>query len=236
MQIIDGLRSAKAEIDAARHGGGTRAALSPSTVAGAALRRDGRRVGSVVEGLATVFTTAELADCEVERHTLVILAADVAGYSRLVEMDDLDAVLRVRRLQRNLLRPATLAHAGWVVDTIGDGMLMAFASVADALRCAVVVQRALRAVEQDTPTDRRLRLRMGVTLDSVLAIDGELQGRAINVAARLAALAEPGEVYLSEAAFEQLGAAAALGCEPLGERCLRNIAAPVRLYRVRPGA
>ncbi len=169
----------------------------------------------------------------IERRPVAVLLADVAGYSRLIEADDLVTALRVRSMQRHLIEPAVDAHGGRIVDRAGDGVLMAFPTATDAVLCAVQVQQGLDAAESVIPESQRLRLRMGVSADEeVLVIDGDLYGRAVNVAARLAALAEPGDVLVSGKVFDIVSDDLATQCQPLGRRRLRNIAKPVRVYRI----
>ncbi len=181
------------------------------------------------------------ASAAARRRRLAILAADVVGYSRMMEEDDLRTALRVRELHRRVLRPAVRRHGGRVVSVAGDGAMAAFPGVADALRCALAVRGALgadgEAVAPPAGEWQRLRLRMGVGFGSVLLFGGEVYGQALNVAARLEGLAEPGGVWLSGAAFDQLAAAGDGGrppvrLEPLGEMRLAKMAAPVRVYRV----
>lgn len=166
------------------------------------------------------------------RQPLAILAIDVAGYSQMVEADDLRTALRVRSLRRRLLEPAARLHAGWVFSVAGDGAMAAFPAAAAAVDCAVAVQRALDLLEKDEPAASRLRLRMGISFGSVLQVDGELYGRPLNVAARLEALAEPGGIYVSGAVFDRVGGLGPARFEPLGERRLDKISTPRRVYRV----
>jgi class 3 adenylate cyclase len=168
----------------------------------------------------------------IERRHLAILAVDVAGYTRLVESDELGAALSLRRLRLTVIEPGASAHNGRVVDYAGDGALIAFARESDAVACAVAVQSSLAAAEDAKPTHRRLRLRMGVTADKVLVIDGDVYGLAVNIAARLLALAAPGEVYLSGQILDRLPAATRVCCEPLGRRRLRNLTRRVSIYRL----
>ena len=169
----------------------------------------------------------------IERRPLAVLLADVVGYSRLIEADDLDTALRIRSLRRHLIGPAVTAHGGRVVDAAGDGTLMAFPVVGDALRCATAIHQELEEQERGRPSRQRLRLRMGISADGkVLVVDGELYGRAVNIAARLLALAAPGEVYLSGQAVDRVDADMTSRCEPLGRRRLHNIAHWVRVYRL----
>jgi adenylate cyclase len=169
------------------------------------------------------------------RRRLAILAMDVAGYSRLIESDDLRTALRVRAMRRRIVEPAALRHGGRVFSVAGDGMMAAFPAAAQAVACAVAVQRALGASEVDEPAGARLRLRMGVSAGGVLVVEGELYGCALNVAARLEALAEPGGIYVCGAAFDQIGGPVSVWFEPLGELRLDKIRTPCRVYRVARG-
>jgi class 3 adenylate cyclase len=179
--------------------------------------------------------SAASASC-IERRSLAVLLADVAGYSRLIERDDLDTALRLRLLRRHLIEPAVAAHQGRIVDLAGDSALMAFSDSGNAVQCAAAIRHELNDLEHDRPADRRIRLRMGVSSDDeVLVVDGDLYGRAINIAARLLALARADEIYLSGEVVERLCGAMRLQCELLGRRRLRNIARPVRVYRLHPG-
>lgn len=173
------------------------------------------------------------AEPRIERRRLAILAADIVGYCRHVERDDIDTALRLRRLRRQLLFPAAQEHGGWVAESIGDCTLMAFSEPAQAVSCAIAIRRKLARLERDSPEDQRLELRMGVSVGGVIFVDGELFGQPVNVAARLAALAGVGEIYLTEPTLIDGQAPAA--CEALGERTLRNIATPVRVYRIADG-
>jgi len=157
---------------------------------------------------------------------------DVAGYSRMIESDDLRTALRLRHLHEHLIRPAVRLHGGRIVSVAGDGAMVAFAAADQALEGAVAIQRALDLLQSGEPVDQRIRLRMGISVGDVLEVEGELYGNALNVAARLEALAEPGGIYLSGAAFDHLGPRSAVRLEALGERKLRKIAVPQRVYRV----
>lgn len=168
----------------------------------------------------------------VDRRTVAVLVADIAGYSRLIELDAFDTALRVRRLYRGLVTPTVRACGGRIVDLAGDGLLAAFPSVDNAVRCAAVIQRALDVLEEAVPAERRFRLRVGISAGEVLIIGRRVYGQAVNVAARLQALAEPGDVLLSGQAVAQADRLSAERCNPLGERQLRNISEPVRVYRI----
>jgi class 3 adenylate cyclase len=168
----------------------------------------------------------------IRRQFMVILMADVVGYTRLLEQDEIDTALRVQRLRRHLVEPVAHAHDGAIVDHAGDGTLMSFSQSANAVRCAVVIQRELQAAERDVAAERRIRLRMGIAADEVIVIDDAVYGRAVNVAARLQTLADPGGIYLSSGVLDRAQSGIGIDCEVVGRRRLRNIAQPVRVYRV----
>jgi len=165
------------------------------------------------------------------RRIAAILAADVAGYSRLVGDDEEGTVTRLRVLRRELIDPEIAAHRGRVVKVMGDGILIEFASAVDAVRCAVSVQRGMAAVAGE-PAERRLRYRVGINVGDVLAEGDDILGDAVNIAARLEAIAEPGGVCLSAAAYEQVRGKLDIAVDDMGEQDLKNIARPLRAYRV----
>jgi adenylate cyclase len=170
------------------------------------------------------------------RRLSAILAADVAGYSRLMGADEVGTLAALTAHRRELIDPAVAEHAGRIVKTTGDGLLVEFASVVDAVQCAVEIQRGMAERNEAVPQDRRLAFRIGLNLGDVIVQDGELYGDGINVAARLEALAEPGGIYLSASAHEQVqDKIAAVRFEDLGEQRVKNIARPVRVYRVTLG-
>jgi class 3 adenylate cyclase len=168
----------------------------------------------------------------IRRQLAAVVASDVAGYSRLIELDDLGTVLRIRALRRHLIEPAAAFYHASFVRYVGDACLMAFSGPVNAVQCAVSVQRGLSMLEGGTPDDRRIRLRIGVNVDVVLLVDGDLHGSGVNVAARLETLAEPGDVYVSEAVFNQTRNVLPLAYEALGQHQLKNIAEPVSIYRI----
>lgn len=167
-----------------------------------------------------------------ERRLAAVLAADVAGYGRLIELDDVGTVLRLRTLRQYLIEPMAASGGALTVRYAGDGILMAFAEPADAAACAAAIQRGLHFLEAGVPEERRIRLRIGISFGPVLLLDDDLYGIGVNLAARLEALAEPGTIYLCDAVFEQAQDTIGACCEPLGERWLKNMAAPVRVYRI----
>ena len=176
-----------------------------------------------------------MAKQRVERKLAVILAADVAGYSRLMGADEEGTLSRMKAIQRDVIEPTIAEHRGRMVKTTGDGFLVEFASVVEAVRCAAAIQRQVIDRDRAQPGTRRIELRMGVNLGDVIADAGDLHGDGVNVAARLEALAEPGTICLSSAAYEQVRDRVDLVFEDRGEQLLKNIARPVRVWRARMG-
>jgi adenylate cyclase len=170
------------------------------------------------------------------RRLAAILAADVAGYSRLMGTDEEGTHERLKVHLRQLVEPKIREHKGRIVKTTGDGLLAEFASVVDAMRCAVEVQRGMLDREPDLPDERRIRFRIGVNLGDVIAEDGDIFGDGVNVAARLEALAEPGGICVSRMVRDQIRDKLAYPFEDRGEQSVKNIARPVRVYALRPDA
>ncbi len=161
-----------------------------------------------------------------------ILSADVAGYSRLMGVDE-EATLGTLGGHREAMDGLIAAHHGRVVGTAGDSVLAEFASVVEAVRCAAEIQREIAARNDGVPDDRKMAFRIGVNLGDVMVKDDDIFGDGVNVAARLESLAESGGICISGAVFDQVKNRLELGCEDLGERQVKNIAEPVRVYRVR---
>jgi TolB-like protein len=165
------------------------------------------------------------------RKLTTILAADVAGYSRLTAADEEGTVARLRALRHELIDPAVAANRGRLVKTTGDGRLIEFGSVVDAVRCAIEVQRKLTVRNADIAPDRRIVFRVGIHLgDVIVESDGDLMGDGVNIAARLEGICEPGSVCLSSAAYDQVRDKIAADFIDLGERQLKNIGRPVHAY------
>src|SRR6202167_675110 len=140
-----------------------------------------------------------------QRRLTTILAADVAGYSRLAGADEEGTVSRLRALRQELIDPVIAAHGGRTIKLMGDGRLTEFASVVDAVRCALEVQRGMTARNANVAPDRRIEFRVGIHLgDVIVESDGDLMGDGVNIAARLEGIAEPGGICLSEDAFRQV--------------------------------
>jgi adenylate cyclase len=166
------------------------------------------------------------------RRLAAILAADVAGYSRLIGVDEGGTLERLKALRRELLDPKIAEHRGRLVKTTGDGLLVEFASVVDALRCAVDLQHEMTGRNAGVPSDNRLEFRIGINMGDIVVEDGDIFGDGVNVAARLEALAEPGGICVSARVQEDAAGKLDLAFEDMGEQALKNIARPVRIYRV----
>jgi adenylate cyclase len=167
------------------------------------------------------------------RRLTAILAADVAGYSRLMGTDEEGTHERLRGHLRDLIEPKIAEHRGRVVKNTGDGLLAEFQSVVDAVRCAVEVQRGIAERNGATPPAERVEFRVGINLGDVIAEEHDIFGDGVNVAARLEALAEPGGICLSRVVRDQVRDKLDFVFEDLGEQEVKNIARPVRVYRVR---
>ena len=168
-----------------------------------------------------------------ERRLSAILAADVAGYSRLMGVDEEATHVQLKDHLRTLVEPKIAEHRGRVVKNTGDGMLVEFSSVVDALRCAVEVQRGMAARNSEVPQDKRIEFRVGINASDVIIEENDLFGDGVNIAARLETLALPGGICVSARVQEDARSKLDLAFEDTGEHQLKNIAWPVRVYRVR---
>ncbi|RVC76853.1 adenylate/guanylate cyclase domain-containing protein, partial [Mesorhizobium sp. M2A.F.Ca.ET.046.02.1.1] len=167
------------------------------------------------------------------RKLAAILAADVVGYSRLAGLDEDRTLARLRALRSDLVDPTIAVHIGRVVKRTGDGALVEFRSVVDAVRCAIEVQNAMLERNAGVPPDRRIAFRIGIHVgDVVEESDGDLMGDGVNIAARLQGIAQPNGICLSGAAYEQVRDKLKVNFEDIGDQELKNIARPVRAYRV----
>jgi len=166
------------------------------------------------------------------RRLAAILAADVAGYSRLMREDEEGTLAALKAIRRELADPKVKEHHGRIVKTTGDGLLLEFASVVDAVRCAVEVQREMAERNADVPPDRRLELRMGINLGDIIKDGRDIYGDGVNVAARLEALAEPGGICVSRVVRDQVRDKLDFAFEDMGEQQVKNIVRPVRVHRV----
>src|SRR5215469_5412589 len=167
------------------------------------------------------------------RRLTAILAADVAGYSRLMGADEEGTHERLKGHLGQLVEPKIKEHKGRTVKNTGDGLLAEFASVVDAVRCAVEIQRGMADCEPEVPDEKRIRFRIGVNLGDVIVEEGDIYGDGVNVAARLEALAKPGGICVSRVVRDQVRDRLALVFDDLGEQQVKNIARPVRVFAVR---
>jgi TolB-like protein/class 3 adenylate cyclase len=170
------------------------------------------------------------------RRLAAILAADVAGYSRLMGADEEGTLERLKALRGELVDPKIAEHRGRIVKTTGDGVLVEFASVVDAVRCAVEIQQTIPERNTLIGADDRIELRIGINLGDVIVEGDDLYGDGINIAARVEALADPGGVFASSTVYDHVRDRLPFVFEDLGEQQVKNIARPVRVYRVRDAA
>ena len=176
-----------------------------------------------------------MAEYEVERRLAAILSADVEGYSRLMDADEV-ATVRTLGAHRAAATALIDRHHGRVVSTPGDAVLAEFASVVEAVQCAVAVQREIGARNDTLARDRRMHFRIGINVGDVIVEGDDIYGEGVNIAARLQGIAEPGGVCVSGAVFEQVKNKLAISYEFLGEQHVKNIADPVPTYRLQTGA
>jgi adenylate cyclase len=167
-----------------------------------------------------------------ERRLAAILAVDIVGYSRLMEQDEAGTLTALKALLGEILEPGIARHHGRIVKRLGDGAIVEFASAVHAVQCAVEMQGSIEAANADRSDDRCLVVRMGINLGDVVVEDGDLFGDGVNVAARIEALAEPGGVHVAQAVFDQVQGKVEAAFEDTGEHALKNIARPVRVYRL----
>jgi TolB-like protein/class 3 adenylate cyclase len=167
-----------------------------------------------------------------ERQLAAILAGDIVGYSRLMGADEEGTLARVNAIRREFWEPKVAEHRGRIVKRTGDGVLIEFASVVDAARYGIEIQRGMAKRNAEVPQDKRLELRMGIHVGDVLIEEDDIFGDGVNVAARLEGIAEPGGICFSRAAFEQVEGKIDASFEDGGDQQLKNIARPIRIYRI----
>ncbi len=158
--------------------------------------------------------------------------ADVVGYSRLIEADEEGTRARLRGLHAELIDPRIAADGGRIVKTTGDGILVEFPSVVDAVRNALEIQAAMRRRNADVPKETRIEVRVGINVGDVIVEGNDIHGDGVNMASRLEGLCGPGEVYVSGTVYDQAAGKLAASFEDLGEQTVKNITKPVRVYRV----
>ena len=166
------------------------------------------------------------------RRLAAILAADVASYSRLMGADEEGTLAALKGHRRELIDPLIAQHQGRIVKTTGDGVLIEFASIVDAVRCAVVMQQGMEDRNANVNESQRIRFRVGINVGDVIVEDDDIFGDGVNVAARLEALAQPGEICVSATVREHVGEKLPIGFVDLGEHSVKNIARPVHVYRI----
>ena len=173
-----------------------------------------------------------MAEGDVTRRLTTIVAADVSGYSRLMGADEEGTLAALRAHRNELIDPKIAEFGGRIANTAGDSILIEFPSVVEALRCAMDIQDGVTERNRETPEDRRIAFRVGINVGDVMEQDGDLLGDGVNVAARLEGLAEPGGICLSRTARDQVRDRMEIVLEDMGEVEVKNIARPVRAFRV----
>ena len=166
-----------------------------------------------------------------ERRLAAILAADMVGFARLMELDEEGTLARQKAHRRELIDPEIADHHGHIVKTTGDGLLVEFASVVDAVKCAVAIQTAMADREAEVPEPSRIRYRIGINLGDVIFDDSDIFGDGVNIAARLEALAEPGGICFSDVVHQSVADKLDLPCRDLGRQRVKNISRPIHVWR-----
>jgi len=167
-----------------------------------------------------------------ERHLAAILIADVVGYSRLSEIDEEGTRFRFKRDMKEIFEPQIAEHSGRLVKTMGDGLLVEFHSVVDALRCAVDAQQQKAKMNAALPPGERLEFRIGVNLGDIIVEGEDIHGDSVNIADRIQTLARPGGIAISGAAYDQVKSRLSVGYVSIGEQKVKSIGEPVRAYHV----
>src|SRR5580704_6567108 len=172
-----------------------------------------------------------MAEHRVERRLAAILAADVAGYSRLMGADEEGTLARLNVHRREFLDPTIAEHRGRIVKRTGDGVLIEFVSAVDAARCAVAIQRGMSERNAPLPPEIRVELRIGVHLGDIIIEEDDIFGDGVNIAARLESIAQPGGICISDDAHRQVRGKIEIAWDDLGPQSLKNIAEPIRAWR-----
>ena len=169
-----------------------------------------------------------------ERHLAAIVAADAVGYSRLMGADEKGTLVALKAHRKELIDPLIAAHKGQIVKTTGDGLLLTFPSVVEAVSCAVAVQSGMAKRNEGIPADVRIEFRIGVNIGDIIVEKRDVFGDGVNIAARLEQIAPPGGICLSEDAYRQVRGKLEIPIADAGEQNLKNISNPVRVYRIEP--
>jgi class 3 adenylate cyclase/pimeloyl-ACP methyl ester carboxylesterase len=173
-----------------------------------------------------------LAEERLERHLAAILAADVAGYSRLMSADEEGTLSRLKAHRRELSDPKIMEHRGHIIKTTGDGMLVEFASAVDAVRCAVEIQRGMTERNVDVPSEKRIDFRIGINVGDIIKDGGDIFGNGVNVAARLESIADRGGICISRQVLDQIEDKLELAFRELGRQNFKNIPKPIEVYAI----
>src|SRR4030088_1441864 len=170
----------------------------------------------------------------IPRRLAAIVAGDIAGYTRLMQLDEEGTHHRVKRIERDLIEPSIAEHHGRLVKTTGDGFIAVFDSPIEAVRCGIVIQQNMVGRNASMPKHHWIEYRIGVNLGDVIVETDDVYGDGVNIATRLEGIADPGQVYISGGIYEQIKYKLVCGYESLGDRKVKNIADPVKVYRVVP--
>ena len=173
-----------------------------------------------------------MAEDRLQRRLAAILSADVVGYSRLMGIDEAGTLSRLNALRRDLIDPPIAAHSGRIVKLMGDGVLVEFASAVDAVICAIEIQKHLRERDPSGAGADPIQFRIGINVGDIIIEDDDILGDGVNIAARIEGVAEPGGISISEDAWRQVQGKVAANFVDAGEQSLKNIARPVRVYRL----
>src|SRR5215469_12444235 len=203
---------------------------------GAAILLSGRERRSAIRGIPPVApdNCSALGGGLGVRRLVAITAGDISGYSRLMGLDEEGTLARVKRIQHDLIEPTIADHYGRMVKTTGDGFIAIFDSPSEAVRCAIVIQQNMVERNTSVPRQHSIVYRIGVNLGDVIIEPNDVHGDGVNVAVRLEGIATPGEVYISSSVYEQIKKKLVCGYQSLGHHQVKNIADPVRVYRVLP--
>src|SRR4051794_17120829 len=168
----------------------------------------------------------------VDRRLAAIFAGDIAGYSRLMSVDEEGTLRQLKAHRKELVDPKITEHRGRLVKTTGDGMLVEFVSVVDAVRCAVDIQRGMAERNSNVPAESCIQFRIGINVGDIISDANDIYGDGVNVAARLEALAEPGGIMVSRNVYDQVRDKLSFGFEDMGEQTVKNIARPIGVHRI----
>src|ERR1700683_2252269 len=176
-----------------------------------------------------------MAEERLQRRLAAILSADVVGYSRLMGLDEAGTLSRLNALRRGMIDPAIAAHSGRIVKLMGDGALVEFASAVDAVTCAIEIQKQLMEHDPGGSDADPIRFRIGINIGDIIIEGDDILGDGVNIAVRIEGIAEPGGISISEDVWRQVQGKVAADFVDIGEQSLKNIATPVRVYRVQLG-